>query len=144
MGVSRRPAVPEGGDVADETGAPDAERVARGAEVYRRVYGDDAVTMEPGTSDFFDLMMGQLFAEVWARPALGISERRLLVMGVLAAQHHFDTLGTQFARALATGELTAEQVREVVIHLVPYVGYPSSSDLFRVGETAIAAHGASS
>jgi alkylhydroperoxidase/carboxymuconolactone decarboxylase family protein YurZ len=59
---------------------------------------------------------------------------------VLAAQHHFTTLQTQFTRALDAGELTTEQVREIVIHLVPYVGYPSSSDLFRVGEAAIATH----
>ena len=63
-------------------------------------------------------------------------------MGVLAAQHQFDTLQTQFSRALETGELDVEQVREVVIQLVPYVGYPSSSDLFRAGrELAIAAPG---
>jgi 4-carboxymuconolactone decarboxylase len=119
---------------------PDPERRARGLAVYREVYGDDAVVLEEGQSDFFDLMMSQLFGEVWARPALPIDARRLLVMGVLAAQHRFDTLGIQFSRALATGELDAEQVREVVIHLIPYVGYPSSSDLYRVGETAIASH----
>jgi alkylhydroperoxidase/carboxymuconolactone decarboxylase family protein YurZ len=58
-------------------------------------------------------------------------------MGVLAAQHEFDTLGIQFSSALRTGELSAEQVREVVVQLIPYVGYPSSGSLFRVSETAI-------
>jgi alkylhydroperoxidase/carboxymuconolactone decarboxylase family protein YurZ len=58
-------------------------------------------------------------------------------MGVLAAQHEFDTLGIQFSNALRTGELTTEQVREVVIQLIPYVGYPSSGSLFRVSESAI-------
>ena len=62
------------------------------------------------------------------------------MIGVLAAEQRFDPLGIQFDRALATGELTAEQVREVVIQLVPYVGYPSSNDLYRVSETAIATH----
>ena len=85
-------------------------------------------------------MIEQLFGEVWTRPGFAIEQRRLLVMGVLAAQHHFGTLQIQFTRALATGELTAEQVREVVIHLVPYVGYPSSSSCSGVGEAAIAAH----
>ena len=61
-------------------------------------------------------------------------------MGVLAATHRFDILELQFARVLATGELTAEQVREVVIHLITYVGTPSSGDLYRAAETAIAAH----
>lgn len=118
----------------------DDERRALGLDVYRQVYGDDAVTMEPGQADFFDLMMGHLFGEVWARPALAIDARRLLVMGVLAAQHRFDILGLQFSRTLANGELSVEQVREVAIQLIPYIGYPSSGDLYQVSETAIATH----
>ena len=125
---------------APEAPGPDPERLARGLATYREVYGDDAVVFEPGQVAFFDLMITQLFAEVWARPALGIEQRRLLVMGVVAAQHRFDTLEVQLTRALDAGELTVEQVRDVVIQLIPYVGYPSSSDLFRVGEAAIGQH----
>jgi 4-carboxymuconolactone decarboxylase len=122
----------------------DGARFERGLEQYHRVYGDAAFTFEPGQADFFDLMIEHLFGEVWTRPGLDIDQRRLLVMGVLAAQHQFGTLQTQFSRALETGELDVEQVREVVIHLVPYVGYPSSSDLYRAGEAAIAAQAAPS
>lgn len=122
----------------------DTERFERGLEQYRKVYGDDALAFPAGQSGFFDLMMQHLFGEVWARPGLEIDQRRLLVMGVLAAQHRFDTLQIQFTRALETGELTPDQVREVVIHLVPYVGYPSSGDLFRVGEAAVAAQASTS
>lgn len=119
---------------------PHLDRWARGERVYREVYGDDAIALEPGQSDFFDLMIGHLFAEVWARPGLSIGARRLLVMGVLAAQHRFDTLSIQFERTLEADELSVEEVREAVIQLVPYVGYPSSSDLYRVSEAAIAKH----
>ena len=118
----------------------DPERFERGLARYREIYGEDAVTFPQGAAPFFDLMIAQLFGEVWTRPGLEIDERRLLVMGVLAAQGRFDTLGIQFGRALASGEMSVATVREVVVHLIPYVGYPSSSDLFRVSETAIAAH----
>ena len=114
-----------------------AERYARGAEKYREVYGPDLPLAEHGSSEFFDLMIGHLFGEVWTGEALDVPTRRLLVMGVLAAQHEFDTLGIQFSNALRTGELSADQVREVVIQLIPYVGYPSSGSLFRVSESAI-------
>lgn len=113
-------------------------RRARGLAKYHEVYGEDAFAFAPGESDFFDLMLTQLFGEVWDRPALEVPQRRLLVMGVLAAQRAFDTLGIQFSRALETGEMTVDQVREAAIHLIPYVGYPSSGDLYRVSETAIA------
>ena len=115
----------------------DAASYARGAEKYREVYGPDLPLAEHGSSDFFDLMIGHLFGDVWTGEALDVPTRRLLVMGVLAAQHEFDTLGIQFSNALRTGELTTEQVREVVIQLIPYVGYPSSGSLFRVSESAI-------
>ena len=120
--------------------ATEAARRARGLDVYREVYGEDAVAFEPGQVEFFDQMLANLFGDVWARPALPIPARRLVVIGVLAAQQHFDTLGIQLARTLENGELTVEQVREIVIHLIPYVGYGSSSDLYRVSETAIAKH----
>jgi 4-carboxymuconolactone decarboxylase len=123
-----------------QAGPVDDARWQKGVDTYRAVYGPEAFAFEQGQSDFFDLMMGQLFGEVWARPALDIPARRLLVMGVLAAQHRFDTLQIQFTRALEAGELEVDQVREVVIHLIAYVGYPSSTDLFRVGEAAVAAH----
>ena len=114
------------------------ESYARGVEKYREIYGPDLPLADHGSSDFFDLMIGHLFGEVWTGEALDVPTRRLLVMGVLAAQHEFDTLGIQFTNALRTGELNVQQIREVVIQLIPYVGYPSSGSLFRVSETAIA------
>ena len=113
------------------------ESYARGVEKYREIYGPDLPLADHGSSDFFDLLIGHLFGEVWTGKALDVPTRRLLVMGVLAAQHEFDTLGIQFSNALRTGELSAEHVREVVVQLIPYVGYPSSGSLFRVSESAI-------
>jgi len=116
-------------------------RRARGLEMYREVYGDDAALPPGGAAEFFDLLIiDQQFAEVWSRRALPIASRRLLTMGVLAATRRFDILELQFRRVLTTGELTIEQVREVVIHLITYVGTPSSGDLYQASEKAIRAH----
>ena len=101
------------------------ERRARGLATYKRVYGDDAPLPAGGSAEFFDLLIiDQQFSEVWSREALPIASRRLLTMGVLAATRRFDILEIQFARVLETGELTEEQVREVVIHLTSYVVLP--------------------
>ncbi len=106
--------------------------------MYHRVYGDEAMAWPRGQSAMFDVMIEQLFAEIWTRPGLDIPMRRLITLGVLAAQSRFDVLELQFLRALRTGELDALQVRETVIHLIGYVGYPSSGALLRAGESAIA------
>ena len=117
------------------------DRRERGLGVYREVYGEDAALPPGGSAEFFDLLIiDQQFAEVWSRRALPIPMRRLLTMGVLAATRRFDILELQFARTLETGELTEEQVREVVIHLISYVGTPSSGDLYRASEAGIQAH----
>jgi 4-carboxymuconolactone decarboxylase len=115
------------------------ERRARGLAMFKEVYGD--LVPAPTDADFFDLVIiDQQFAEVWTRRALDVPSRRLLIMGVLAAGGRFDTIQTQFHRALQTGELTVQQIREVVIHLVTYVGTPASGQLYAAGETAIALH----
>ncbi|MBW2271220.1 MAG: carboxymuconolactone decarboxylase family protein [Deltaproteobacteria bacterium] len=116
------------------------DRRTRGLAMYREVYGENAVVPEGDSAEFFDLLIiDQQFSEVWSRRALPIPSRRLLTMGVLAATRRFDILEIQFKRVLETGELTEEQLREVVIHLVSYIGTPSSGDLYRASETAIAA-----
>ena len=116
-------------------------RRARGLEMYRRVYGDDAPLPPGGSAEFFDLLIiDQQFSEVWSREALPIPLRRLLTMGVLAATRRFDILEIQFKRALEISELSEEQIEEVVIHLVSYLGTPSSGDLFQASRRAISAH----
>ncbi len=117
------------------------ERRARGLALYHEVYGPDAALPDGGDAEFFDLLiLDQQFSEVWSRRALPIPSRRLLTIGVLAAGGRFPIIQLQFTRALETGELTPEQVREVVIHLITYVGTPASGDLYQAGEKAIAAH----
>jgi 4-carboxymuconolactone decarboxylase len=59
-------------------------------------------------------------------------------MGVLAALGQNDLLDVQFDSALARDELTEEQLREVVIHLTHYVGWPLSVGMNQAAEQVIA------
>ncbi len=114
-------------------------RRERGAEMMKQVYAGDVVVPPQGASAFADLMLEQLFAEVWTREALPVRDRRLLVMGVIAALGEPDTWKIQVRAALKNGELSVEQVREVLIHLAQYAGYPRAAGLLRATEEAIAA-----
>lgn len=91
---------------------------------------------------FFDVMLEQLFGEIWTRPALSQRDRRLLVMGAIAALGERDAFGIQVRSALENGELTAEQCREVVIHLAQYAGYPRVSGLVGIVERIVGEVGA--
>jgi len=115
----------------------DPARRKLGAETIAKVYAGDVVVPPEGANAFADLMLEQLFAEVWTRPALSIRERRLLIMGVIAALGEANTWKIQLRAALKNGELTPEQARETLIQLVQYIGYPRAASLLGPTEEAI-------
>jgi 4-carboxymuconolactone decarboxylase len=116
---------------------PDADRRKRGAEMLTKVYAGDVVVPPEGQSAFADLMLEQVFAEVWTRPALTIRERRLLIMGAIAALGESMTWKIQVRAAIKNGELTADQAREALLQLTQYVGYPRAAGLLGPTEEAI-------
>lgn len=118
-----------------------SNRRDKGAAMMQKVYAGVVPVPPEGKSAFADLMLEQLFAEVWTREQLSIRDRRLLTMGVIAALGEPAIWGIQVQAALANGELTAEQAREALVHLAQYAGYPRASGLLRATEEAIAASG---
>ena len=58
-------------------------------------------------------------------------------MGVIAAHGEAMTWKIQVKAALKNGEMTAEQIREALIHLAQYAGYPRAAGLLGVTEEAI-------
>jgi 4-carboxymuconolactone decarboxylase len=119
--------------------AADEERWERGLEMIRKVYAGDVVTPPRGAMDFSDLMLEQLFAEVWSREdKLAIRDRRLVILGVIACMGEKDTWKIQAKAALKNGELTPEQLRDVVITLAQYAGYPRAAGILGPTEAAIA------
>jgi len=114
------------------------ERRKRGEETIRKVYAGDVVVPPEGASAFADVMLEQVFAEVWTREALSVRDRRLLIMGVIACMGESMTWGIQAKAALKNGELTPEQLREALIQLAQYAGYPRAAGLMGVTEQTIA------
>lgn len=116
----------------------DSERRQRGVESMKKVYAGDVVVPPEGVMPFVDIMLEQVFAEVWTREALPIRDRRLLVMGVIASMGEKDTWKIQAKAALKNGELAPEQLRETLIQLAQYTGYPRVAGLMGPTEQAIA------
>jgi len=116
-----------------------AERRARGAKMLGEVYQGilSADPDKPTGDPFFDLMLENLFGEIWARDVMTVRDRRLLLMGAIAAQGQFDVYEIQCLAALNTGQLTPEQIREIPILMTQYIGYPKTTSLRASGEKAI-------
>ena len=116
----------------------DSERRQRGAEKIKEVYAGDVVVPPEGANAFADIMLSQLFAEVWTRDVLSMRDRRLLLLGAILAQGESMTFGIQSKAAIKNAELTPDQLREVLVFLVHYVGYPRAAGMLGVVEKAIA------
>ena len=117
----------------------DPTRRERGVAMMKKVYAGDVVTPPAGVMPFSDLMLEQLFAEVWSREdVLSIRDRRLVLMGIIAALGEKDTFAIQAKASVKNGELTPAQVREVLITVANYAGYPRAAGLIAAAEQAIA------
>ncbi len=117
----------------------DDDRYQRGAEMIKEVYAGDVVAPPKGTMAFSDLMLESLFAEVWTREVLSIRDRRLILFGAIGALGEKDTFAIQAKASLKRGELTPAQLREVLIMLANYAGYPRAAGLIGIVEQQIAA-----
>ncbi len=112
---------------------PRRQGMAKMQEVYGFSVDPDRI---PGP--YVDFTVDHLFGAVWTRPALDIRDRRLMTIGVLAALGLTPLVEIQFRSALERGELTEEQVRETVVHLTHYIGWPLSTGVNEVAERVIA------
>lgn len=111
------------------------EKRRAGLLKMEQVYGFD---MTDGEGDFFRYTADHLFADIWRRPGLSDRDRRLLLIGLLAGQGAADVLGIQIPAAHANGELDADELREIVIFLTHYAGWPNGARLNSVVEETIA------
>jgi 4-carboxymuconolactone decarboxylase len=113
---------------------PDDE-VPPGLAKMNEVYGWDS----PGyPGEFFRITRDHLFGEIWTRPHLDIAQRRLLLIGLMAGRGQNDVLEIQLDAAHRRGELDGDQLREIVIFLAHYAGWPVAAGLDALVEKVIA------
>jgi 4-carboxymuconolactone decarboxylase len=112
-----------------------SETRRRGLEKMEEVYGFE---MSDGVGDFFRYTADHLFADIWDRPGLSNRDRRLLLIGLLAGSAGQDVLTIQIPAAHAAGELSDEELREIVILMCHYAGWPMGSRINAIVEDTIA------
>jgi len=114
-------------------GLPEARR--RGLEKMEQVYGFEMNDMD---GDFFGYTVEHLFGTIWQRPGISDRDRRLLLIGVLAGQGAQDVLSIQIPAAYQAGELDDAALREIVIMISHYAGWPMGARLNGLVENTIA------
>ena len=114
---------------------PDKRRL--GLETMAEVYGWE---VSDGDGDFFGYTVEHLFGDIWEREGLSLRDRRLLLIGLMVAEGLDGTLGIQLDSSLAKGDLSPDDLREIVIFLTHYAGWPKGAGLNSMVEGAIARH----
>ena len=112
-------------------------RRQRGEEKIKEVYAGDVVTPPEGYA-FTDIMLETLFAEIWTRDTLSMRDKRILLLGMIAAQGERETFKIQTRAGIKNGELSAEDVRELHLFIAQYCGYPRAAAMLGPMEEAIA------
>ncbi|MGQ0831877.1 MAG: carboxymuconolactone decarboxylase family protein [Microthrixaceae bacterium] len=114
----------------------DPAKRRQGLETMAAVYGWGEIA--DGGGDFFGYTAEHLFGEIWQRDGLTVRDRRLLLIGLLVGRGLHDVVGLQIEAALANGELDAHTLREIVILLTHYAGWPDGAKLNSQVEELIA------
>ncbi|MEZ0072541.1 carboxymuconolactone decarboxylase family protein [Planotetraspora sp. GP83] len=77
----------------------------------------------------FGITVEHMFAQVWSGETLTVRDRRLLLVGLLVGEGMREEVELQLDAALRTGELTPAELREIVVFLTHYAGWPRGAKL---------------
>lgn len=115
----------------------DQERRAAGEAKIKEVYAGDVVVPPEGYA-FSDIMLKQLFAEIWTRDILSMRDKRILLLGIIAEKGEAATFKIQIKASLKRGEINPEEAREFLLFIAQYCGYPRAAAMLAPLEQAIA------
>jgi 4-carboxymuconolactone decarboxylase len=112
-----------------------------GLELRRAVLGADYVDGGLAQADDFMMAFQQITTQwcwgyTWSRPGLDRKTRSLLNLAMLTALGKPDELRLHVRGALNNG-VTAEEIREVLVHATVYCGVPAGLDAFKVAHAVL-------
>ena len=80
------------------------------------------------------------FGTIWARDVLPYKTRSLMCIALLSALNRPQELELHIVSALNAGA-SVEEIRETLLHVIPYSGIPASVEAFKVAERVLRAQG---
>jgi 4-carboxymuconolactone decarboxylase len=114
-------------------------------QVRREVLGDEYVDRAEAsrtslTDEFQDLITRYAWGEIWTRPGLDRRTRSSITIGLLVALNRNEELALHIRAALRNG-VTAEELKEILLHTTIYCGVPAANSAFGVAARVLAEEG---
>ena len=123
---------------------PESESFQKGMQMRRRLLGDayanrtsTTTYADPIMKKFIDVATETVFGTLWTRPGLDLKTRTLITLVSDAATGREPELAIHLRMALRQG-WTEEELTEVLIHLLGYVGAPLIRDAMLVARDVFA------
>ena len=73
-----------------------------------------------------------VFGEVWQRDGLSVRDRRFITVACVGVDDAMTPIRSHVYSALKSGDITYEEMRELVLHFAAYAGWPKGSFLDQV------------
>src|SRR6476646_7983412 len=99
----------------------------KGLAKMNEVYGWEMPNVEG--NEYFALTADHLFGTIWTRPGLSMRDKRIMTLTVVTALGNSELAEIQANAALANGEITEDELKEMAIFLTHYLGFPLGSKL---------------
>ena len=115
----------------------------RGMKTRRKVLGDEWVdraerNKTPFNAEFQDLITRYAWDEIWNRKAVPHATRRMLVLATMVALGRWEEFRLHVGAALASGDLSEDDIKEVLLQSAIYCGIPAANTAFKEAREVIA------
>lgn len=114
----------------------------RGMKTRRKVLGDEWVDRAERTktafnTEFQDLITRYAWDDIWNRPGLDHRTRRMLVLAMTVALGRYEEFSLHVRAALQSGDLTQDDLKEVLLQAAIYCGIPAANTAFKEARAVI-------
>jgi 4-carboxymuconolactone decarboxylase len=115
--------------MSNETLTPD--RYARGREKLAEVDGSAGEAVVDSLGDLGRHVVEYAFGDVYTRPGLSLRDRELAAVAMLAAKGGCEPQLDVHLHAARNVGLSIDELREVLIQVAPYAGFPAAINAMR-------------
>ena len=115
----------------------------KGMKTRRKVLGDEWVDRAESTktafnAEFQELITRYAWDEIWNRKGLAREVRRMLVIAMMVALGRWEEFRLHVRAALQSGDLTEDDLKEVLLQATIYCGVPAANTAFKEAREVIA------
>jgi len=107
------------------------KRYKRGMDLLKKMGREELMLNQKALSpELYEMSVGHLFGDVWARPGLSLRERQLVTLAANIAMARPSGNHSHYRSSEHLG-ITREEIIEVIIQVGHYTGWPTISNAVR-------------